>query len=125
MNTPSVADDTSHAALPRLLGFRDVVLLTLGQVIGSGIFLVPASVLKATGGAMAPAMLVWIIGGVLQLLGAWTYAELGAMKPQAGGLYVYMRDAFGDFVAFMYGWALFLVIGSATIATLAVAFSKY
>jgi APA family basic amino acid/polyamine antiporter len=74
---------------------------------------------------MGPALAVWIAGGVLSLLGAWTYGELGAMKPHAGGLYVYIRDAFGDFVAFLYGWALFLVIASATIATLAVAFAGY
>jgi basic amino acid/polyamine antiporter, APA family len=126
MNTPAAGDaDATRAALPRVLGFRDVVLLTLGQVIGSGIFIVPATVLTFTGGEMTPAVLVWVIGGVLQILGAWTYAEMGAMKPQAGGIYVYMKDAYGDFVAFMYGWALFLVIGSATIATLAVAFSGY
>ncbi len=70
-------------------------------------------------------MLVWIAGGVLSLLGALTYAELAAIKPDAGGIYVYIRDACGSFVAFLYGWALFFVISSATIATLAVAFAGY
>lgn len=111
--------------LPRVLRFSDLVLLTLGSVIGSGIFIVPASVLQLTGGAPGPALLVWIAGGVLSLLGALTYAELSAMKPEVGGLYVYIRDAFGGFVAFLYGWALFFVISSATIATLAVAFASY
>ncbi len=117
--------EADERALPRVLGMRDMVLLTLGQVIGSGVFIVPATVLKATGGAMTPALAVWIVGGVLSLLGAWTYGELGAMKPHAGGLYVYIRDAFGEPVAFLYGWSLFLVIASATIAALAVAFSGY
>lgn len=111
--------------LARILSFRDLVLLTLGVVIGSGIFIVPATVLKLTGGALAPALGVWILGGVLSVLGALTYAELGAMKPEAGGLYVYMRDAFGEATAFVYGWALLLVIASATNATLAVAFTGY
>jgi APA family basic amino acid/polyamine antiporter len=111
--------------LPRILSFRDLVLLTLGSVIGSGIFIVPSAVLEQTGGSFTAAMAVWVIGGVLSVLGALTYGELGAMKPEAGGLYVYMRDAFGELTAFLYGWALFLVISSATIATLAVAFSGY
>lgn len=111
--------------LPRVLRFGDLVLLTLGAVIGSGIFIVPATVLRLTGGELGPALLVWVAGGVLSILGALTYAELGAMKPESGGLYVYLRDAFGGFVAFLYGWALFFVISSATIATLAVAFAGY
>src|SRR5205814_8157860 len=71
------------------------------------------------------ALLVWIVGGVLSLLGALTYAELGAMNPRAGGLYVYLRDAFGPLPAFLYGWALFFVIGSGSIATLSAAFARY
>ena len=111
--------------LPRVLGAFDLISLTLGSVIGSGIFIVPAIVFTQTGGHLGPALLVWTVGGVLSLLGALTYAELAAMKPESGGIYVYIRDAFGGFLAFLYGWALFLVIGSATIATLAVAFASY
>jgi APA family basic amino acid/polyamine antiporter len=111
--------------LPRVLRFSDLVLLTLGTVIGSGIFIVPAMVFRLTGGELGSALLVWVVGGVLSILGALTYAELAAMKPEAGGLYVYMRDAFGSFIAFLYGWALFLVIASASVATLAVAFTAY
>ena len=81
--------------LPRVLRFPDLVLLTLGSVIGSGIFIVPATVLTLTGGAVGPALFVWVAGGVLSLLGALTYAELAAMKPESGGLYVFIRDAFG------------------------------
>jgi basic amino acid/polyamine antiporter, APA family len=116
---------SERATLPRLLGFKDLVYLTVGGVIGSGIFIVPASVLQLTGGQLAPALLVWIAAGVLSTLGAFTYAELGAMKPECGGLYIYIRDTFGGFVAFLYGWALFIVISSATNATLAVAFAAY
>ena len=111
--------------LPRVLRFPDLVLLTLGSVIGSGIFIVPATVLTLTGGAVGPALFAWVAGGVLSLLGALTYAELAAMKPESGGLYVFIRDAFGTSVAFLYGWAMILVIASATVATLAVAFSAY
>jgi APA family basic amino acid/polyamine antiporter len=111
--------------LPRVLTAFDLVSLTLGGVIGSGIFIVPAIVFTQTGGAMTPALLVWVVGGVLSLLGALTYAELAAMTPESGGIYVFIREAFGGFLAFLYGWALFLVIGTATVATLAVAFTAY
>nr|MBA3564979.1 amino acid permease [Gammaproteobacteria bacterium] len=114
-----------NQTLPRVLRFGDLLMLTIGTVIGSGIFIVPATVLRLTGGEVGPALLVWIAGGVLSILGALTYAELAAMKPESGGLYVFLRDAFGGFVAFLYGWALFFVISSATVATLAVAFADY
>jgi len=112
-------------SLPRTLGLRDLVLLTIGSVIGSGIFLVPGAVLRQVDGFILPAMLVWLVGGVLSLLGALTYSELGAMKPAAGGLYVYIRDCFGRFPAFLFGWTLFFVISSGAVATLSVAFSAY
>jgi APA family basic amino acid/polyamine antiporter len=111
--------------LRRTLGFGDVVMLTLGTVIGSGIFLVPAVVLRQAGGSFSLAMTAWIVGGVLSFLGALTYAELGAANPDAGGLYAYIRDAFGPLPAFLYGWTSFLVIASGSIAALAVAFSNY
>jgi APA family basic amino acid/polyamine antiporter len=116
---------TGGGSLRRTLGFSDLVLLTLGTVIGSGIFLVPGVVLKQTDGRLGLALLVWIVGGVLSFLGALTYAELGASRPDAGGLYTYIRDAFGPLPAFLYGWASFLVIASGSVATLAVAFSSY
>jgi APA family basic amino acid/polyamine antiporter len=111
--------------LRRTLGFKDLVFLTLGTVIGSGIFLVPAVVLRQTGGSLKIALAVWLIGGLLSFLGALTYAELGAMNPDAGGLYSYIRDAFGPLPAFLYGWASIAVIASGSIAALAVAFSNY
>ncbi|HEX4560397.1 MAG TPA: amino acid permease [Gemmatimonadales bacterium] len=112
-------------SLARVLGFKDLFLIVVGTVIGSGIFLVPGKVLVASGGTVGAALLVWVVGGVLSLLGALTYGELGAMKPGAGGLYTYLRDAFGPVVAFLYGWTAFLVIASASVATLALAGSAY
>ena len=111
--------------LPRTLGLRDLILLTIGSVIGSGIFLVPGAVLRQVNGFIIPALVVWMVGGVLTLLGALTYGELAALKPEAGGLYVYIRDCFGRFPAFLFGWTLFFVISSGAVATLAVAFSAY
>jgi APA family basic amino acid/polyamine antiporter len=111
--------------LVRTLGLRDMVLLIIGSVIGSGIFLVPGGILRQVDKSVGVAALVWIGGGVLSLLGALSYGELAAMKPEAGGLYVYIRDGFGSLPAFLYGWAMFLAIASGTVASLAVAFSTY
>src|SRR5512138_2410386 len=111
--------------LPRTLGLRDLILLTIGSVIGSGIFLVPGAVLRQANGFILPAMLIWLVGGVLSLLGALTYGELGAMKPHSGGIYVYIRDCFGELSAFLFGWTLFFVIASGAVATLSVAFGSY
>jgi APA family basic amino acid/polyamine antiporter len=115
----------SVSSLRRTLGFADLVMLTLGTVIGSGIFLVPAVVLRQTGGSLGIAISVWLIGGVLSFLGALTYAELSAANPDAGGMYTYIREAFGPLPAFLYGWTSFLVIASGSVAALAVAFSTY
>jgi APA family basic amino acid/polyamine antiporter len=124
--TDSPMDAAAHEPeLRRMLGVTDLTLLAMGTVIGSGIYLVPAVVLRQTGGASGPALLVWLVAGVLSLLGALTYAEMGAMKPEAGGLYVYVRDSFGALPAFLYGWTSFFVIASGSVATLAVAFSGY
>ena len=110
------------ATLNRTLTLRDLII---GTVIGSGIFLVPGLVIRQTGGSIGVALLVWLAAGVLSLLGALTYGEMGAAKPDAGGLYVYLRDALGPLPAFLYGWTMFFVIGSGSCATLAVAFTNY
>jgi basic amino acid/polyamine antiporter, APA family len=109
--------------LARVLNYRDLTLLIIGSVIGSGIFLVPGAVLTQVGGKVGPAMLVWLVGGLLSLLGALTYGELSAVNPQAGGLYVHLRDCFGPLPAFLFGWTLFFAMNGGTVATLAVAFS--
>src|SRR5215470_15244879 len=98
------------AELRRVLRMRDLVMLVIGTVIGSGIFLVPGAVLRPLGGSVPLALLVWITGGVLSLLGALTYGELTALHPEAGGLYIFIRDCFGTFLAFLCGWTLFFVI---------------
>jgi len=112
-------------ALARVLSFRDLVFIVVGTVIGSGIFLVPGGVLRQSEGHIGVALVVWGAGGVLSLLGALAYGELGAMNPAAGGLYVYLRDAFGPLTAFLYGWTFFVVIASGSAATLAVASAAY
>jgi len=117
--------ETDSTTLERTLGLRDLILLIIGTVIGSGIFIVPGAVLRQTNGSITVAMLVWLAGGVLSLLGALTYGELSALNPKAGGLYVFIRDGFGSLPAFLYGWTLFFVISSGSVATLAVAFSSY
>src|SRR5437762_1010953 len=109
--------------LARILNLRDLTLLTIGSVIGSGIFLVPGEVLRQAGGQIGPAMLVWLVGGLLSLLGALTYGELSAVNPKAGGLYVHIRDCFGPLPAFLFGWTLFFAMNAGAIATLSVAFS--
>lgn len=111
--------------LVRTLRLRDLLLLFIGSVIGSGIFLAPAIVLREVGGSVGLSLLVWVVGGALSLMGALTYAELAAANPEAGGLYCYIRDAFGRLPAFLYGWCLFLIIAGATIAALARAFVQY
>src|SRR5215470_173628 len=111
--------------LVRTLRQRDLFLLFIGSVIGSGIFRTPGPILQQVGGSVGVALLVWVVGGVLSLLGALTYAELAASNPEAGGLYCYIRDGFGRASAFLYGWCLFLVIASGSVAALARAFSEY
>jgi APA family basic amino acid/polyamine antiporter len=110
--------------LRRTLSLRDLVFIVVGTVIGSGIFLTPGAVVR-TAGSGGIALLAWTVGGVLSLLGALTFAELGASNPDSGGLYAYLRDAFGLLTAFLYGWTMFLVIGSGSLATLAAAFPRY
>src|SRR6267143_467567 len=111
--------------LIRTLRLRDLLLLFIGSVIGSGIFRTPGPIVRQVDGSVGLSLLVWIVGGVLSLLGALTYAELAAANPEAGGLYCYIRDGFGRLSAFLYGWCLFLVIASGSVAALGRAFSEY
>src|SRR3979409_729548 len=111
--------------LLRTLRLRDLLLLFIGSVIRSGIFRTPGPILRQVDGSVGLSLLVWIVGGVLSLLGALTYAELAATNPEAGGLYCFIRDGFGRSSAFLYGWCLFLVIASGSVAALARAFTRY
>src|SRR5438477_4234436 len=113
------------ATLNRTLTLRDLILIVIGTVIGSGIFLVPGLVIRQKGGSIGVALLIWLAAGVLALLGAVSNGEMGAAKLDAGGLYVYLRDALGPLPAFLYGWTMFFVIGAGSCATLAVAFTNY
>ncbi len=118
-------NESSSHKLARALRERDLLYIFVGSVIGSGIFLTPGLILRQLGGSVGYSLLVWLFGGVLSLLGALTYAELSAANPEAGGLYCYIRDGFGRLPAFLYGWCLFLVISSASIAALTRAFTAY
>jgi APA family basic amino acid/polyamine antiporter len=108
---------TQRPELARDLGLSHAGAVVVGTIIGSGIFLVPAEMMQAVGSAQL-VYLAWMVGGVLSFFGALTYAELGAMKPQAGGEYVYVRDAYGPLLGFLYAWTWFLIAKPASIATI-------
>src|SRR5438045_6704044 len=102
--------------LSRDLGVSRASAVVVGTIIGSGIFLVPAEMMQAVGSARL-VYLAWLVGGLLSFFGALTYAELGAMRPQAGGEYVYVRDAYGPLAGFLYAWTWFIIAKPASIAT--------
>jgi APA family basic amino acid/polyamine antiporter len=104
--------------LARDLNLSHAGAVVVGTIIGSGIFLVPSEMMQAVGSARL-VYLAWMVGGLLSFFGALTYAELGAMKPQAGGEYVYVRDAYGPLGGFLYGWTWFVIAKPASIATVA------
>ena len=106
-----------RAELARDLGLSHAGAVVVGTIIGSGIFLVPTEMMQAVGSARL-VYLAWVVGGLLSFFGALTYAELGAMKPQAGGEYVYVRDAYGPLAGFLYSWTWFLIAKPASIATI-------
>jgi APA family basic amino acid/polyamine antiporter len=110
--------------LIRGLGLKEAVTVLMGSIIGSGIFLTPRAIAQATP-SPGVILLVWTVSGVLTLFGALAYAELGAMLPRSGGQYVYLREAFGPLWGFLFGWTLFLVIQTGSIAAVAVAFAEY
>jgi basic amino acid/polyamine antiporter, APA family len=107
----------SRPELSRELGPVAATAVVIGTIIGSGIFLVPSEMMQAVGSA-GLVYLAWTVGGVLSFLGALTYAELGAMKPDAGGEYVYVRDAYGPMMGFVYAWTTFLISKPGSIATI-------
>src|SRR5262252_10464692 len=102
--------------LSRDLGVSHAAAIVVGKIIGSGIFLVPSEMMQAVGSAKL-VFLAWLVGGLLSFFGALTYAELGAMKPQAGGEYVYVRDAYGPLGGFLYAWTWFVIAKPASLAT--------
>ncbi len=107
---------TSRPELSRDLGVSHASAIVVGTIIGSGIFLVPSEMMQDVGSAKL-VYLAWVVGGLLSFFGALTYAELGAMRPQAGGEYVYVRDAYGPLSGFLYAWTWFIVAKPASVAT--------
>lgn len=126
MNQPTEAVSISPQTrtFKRELGLRSSTMIVMGSMIGSGIFIVSADIARTVG---SPGMLlvVWAITGILTLIAALSYGELAAMMPEAGGQYVYLREAYNPLIGFLYGWTLFLVIQTGTIAAVAVAFAKF
>ncbi len=120
----SESKPTERVELVRSLGAWDGTLITVGSVIGTGIFLVTSDLARAVPHA-GVILAVWIAGGLLSLAGALTYAELGAMFPKAGGIYHFLREAYGPLAGFLYGWACFLVIMSGGVAAIAVGTAQY
>src|SRR5688572_11378951 len=120
----TVAESRADAGLEKRLGLLDATTLVMGSMIGSGIFIVAADIARQV---QSPGLLLmtWIITAVLTIIAALSYGELAAAMPHAGGQYVYLREAFGPMWGFLYGWTLFMVIQTGTVAAVAVAFSKY
>jgi basic amino acid/polyamine antiporter, APA family len=116
--------DRESPGLRAGLSLHDAAAIVAGDMIGSGIFIVSADIVRHVG---SPAALlgVWIVSGLMTIAGALAYGELAAMMPEAGGQYVYMREAYGGLWAFLYGWTLLLVIQTGTIAAVAVAFARF
>lgn len=112
------------ASLAKKIGFWSATAVIIGSMIGSGVFMKPASMAEQLGSPVWLA-LIWIIAGIFSLFGALIYAELGAMIPETGGIYVYFRRMFGDFIAFLYGWAAFAVINTAAVAAIAFVCAGY
>jgi basic amino acid/polyamine antiporter, APA family len=115
--------DAKHQLI-RSLTFTSTTSLVIGTIIGTGIFLKTA-VMAQQVGTPALVLAAWVVAGALSLAGALTYAELGALLPQAGGEYVYLRTAYGNLLAFLYGWMVVAIEATGSIAALGVAFSTF
>src|SRR4051812_12202804 len=122
--TDRSAPNVTAGGLEQRLGLFDATMLVAGSMIGSGIFIVSAEIARDTGGA-GWLLLVWLLAGLMTIIGALAYGELAAMMPWAGGQYVYLREAYSPLWGFLYGWTSFLVIQTGTIAAVAVAFAKF
>ncbi len=122
--TPAGAAATTESGFVRSMGLFDSTTMVVGSMIGSGIFIVSSDIARQTG-STGGLLLAWIITGVLTISAALSYGELAAMMPKAGGQYVYLRESYSPLWGFLYGWTLFLVIQTGTIAAVAVAFARY
>jgi len=126
--TPAMSDPTDNqrekTSLVRALGPIDATMIVIGSMIGSGIFIVSAESSRLSG-APGWLLLAWAVAGLLTITGALCCSELATMMPRAGGVYVFLREAYGSSIGFLYGWTLFLVIQTGTIAAVAIAFAKF
>src|SRR5437879_705737 len=121
MKTTTTSKETG---LVKGLGLMDATTLVVGSMIGSGIFIVAADISRQV---RSPGLLImtWVVTALLTMIAALSYGELAAAMPHAGGQYVYLREAFGPLFGFLFGWTMFLVIQTGTIAAVAVAFAKF
>src|SRR6476469_2389311 len=121
---PATVEEPKSSGLVRTLGLWDVTAITAGTILGSAIFLAAAFVPREVPHPTL-ALLIWILGGLIAIAGALTYAELGAMFPEAGGQYNYLKQAFGPLWGFLFGWTSLLAIQAGPVAYLGVAFGDY
>ncbi len=126
MNTSTVENDRDNkrSGFLRELGLFDSTMIVIGTMIGSGIFIVPAEMARLIG-SPGWLLMAWVLAGALTIAAAVSYGELASMMPEAGGMYVYLREAFSPLWGFLYGWTLFTVIQTGTIAAVAVAFARF
>src|SRR3954469_17540873 len=117
-------EQQSQSGLIRALGPIDATMIVIGSMIGSGIFITSAESARLSG-APGWLLLAWTVAGLLTMTGALCCAELATMMPRAGGVYVFFREAYGPALGFLYGWTLFLVVQTGTIAAVAIAFAKF
>lgn len=117
-------DDAANQGFVRGLGLLDSTMIVAGSMIGSGIFIVSADIARTVGSA-GWLLAVWIVTGLLTIAAALSYGELAAMMPKAGGQYVYLRESYSPLWGFLYGWTLFLVIQTGTIAAVGVGFARF
>src|ERR1700736_1727451 len=115
---------TGERGFVQAIGLFDGTMIVVGSMIGSGIFIVSADIARQTG-SPGGLLLTWILTGLLTIAAALSYGELASLFPHAGGQYVYLREAFSPLWGFLYGWTLFLVIQTGTIAAVAVGFARY
>src|SRR5687768_10762943 len=117
-----MADDVRE--FKRNIGLLDATMVVAGSMIGSGIFIVSSEIARSVGGA-GLLLLMWILAGTVTIIAALSYGELSAMFPKAGGMYVYLREAYSPLIGFLYGWTFFTIIQTGTIAAVGVAFAKF
>lgn len=118
-----MTDESTQEFKPRL-GLLDATMIVAGSMIGSGIFIVSSEITRSVGGA-GYLVAMWVLAGIITIIAAVSYGELSAMYPKAGGMYVYLREAFGPLTGFLYGWTFFTIIQTGTIAAVGVAFAKF